>query len=191
MTAHALPQSLQAQRTLSEMPLPEFGMKFDVNDNALPFRILVTGWRFWPARDMGFVHEAIRITWAKNCYGPFVVTEQSGQCRIQPCVVVDGHCPYGGVDLYAHEWATKMGDWGVRSERHAAETVGGKLLGPDRNSRMVNLGAHVALAFPGPSARGTIDCMKKIVDSDIRMITLPYQSRTIEVWRATGRIEVL
>ena len=74
-------------------------------------------------------------------------------------VIVHGACPYGGVDESAARWARYVGateeahpaDWG----RH------GKSAGPKRNQTMVDRGADICLAFPGPSSRGTWDCMKR------------------------------
>lgn len=174
------------------LPRPDSPEAFPRPEYALAktpsFRILVTGWRDWPPQDQGFIHEALWMIWTKNCYAPGFL---DGTMQLRKCIVVEGACPYGGVDLFAREWALQRALYGVRFESHPAETVNGRFQGPERNTLMVNLGADMALAFPGPNARGTIDCMKKIINANIRMITLPYQSGLIQNWRNTGRIEIL
>lgn len=153
------------------------------------FRILVTGWRFWPLADRDFIHQVLRETWKHNCTGFNGETGERPVTRL--CTVVDGACPYGGVDQYAHEWAMSMG-LGVKSERHPAAFCGSKLLGKERNAEMVASGADVALAFPGPgSGWGTMDCVKKVINADIPMKIFPYQSGAIERWRTTRRIDGL
>lgn len=115
-----------------------------------PYRILVTAWRYWP-RDAAYViHDALTEAVFAD---PYV-----GNHRV---IVVDGKCPHGGGDKYAHEWAVEHEPFTI-SERHPAKTgPGGRLLGPERNSLMVSLGADVCLSFPGPGSRGTVDCANK------------------------------
>lgn len=115
-------------------------------------RILVTGWRFWPRERAHEVGDRIERMW----HDLFPLA------RI---VVVDGACEYGGADLYAHEWAVAQNSDQVLSERHPAIRIGGRLLGPQRNSHMVDLGFHAALSFPESRSRktgGTWDCTRKI-----------------------------
>ena len=109
------------------------------------YRILVTGWRDWPERDRYIIWNALN--------------EFQASCEIPAqFVVVHGQCPYGGADLYAEEWAFSKGHV---AEPHPARVVNNRILGPERNAKMVKLGADVCLAFPGPGSRGTVDCMKK------------------------------
>jgi len=160
-----------------------------LNQDEREFRILVTGWRLWPHADRAFIGQVLYEVWMYNCTG--FGGPDGSRPAIRLCTVVDGACPYGGVDHYAHKWAMSMG-LSIRSERHPAAWDGPKLLGKERNSEMVAAGADIALAFPGPgSGWGTMDCMKKIINANIPMKTFPYQSDVIGRWRATGRIEGL
>lgn len=80
--------------------------------------------------------------------------------------VVQGECPYGGVDLIAERWADETEH--AQSEGHPADWDGlGKAAGPIRNSYMVSLGADMCLAFPVAWSRGTWDCIRKAVDAGI------------------------
>jgi hypothetical protein len=120
-----------------------------------PFRVLVTGWRDWPEDRSSVIERALDgVAW-------FV----SGTTPNRPIVVVQGECPYGGVDLHAKRWAERTP--GTSVESHPAEVIGDRIQGPARNSVMVNLGADLCLAFPGPNSRGTWDCVRKAVDADI------------------------
>ena len=113
-----------------------------------PYRILVTGWRHWPGEYAHVIHEALVRTAALADPGR------------RPIIVVQGECEYGGVDLWANEWAVHTTD--AEPEPHPAKRDSqGRILGPARNARMVALGADVCLAFPGPGSRGTMDCIRK------------------------------
>lgn len=143
-----------------------------------PYRILVTGWRDWPEHDAGIIYQALAE----------VVTDLRNRDRmlpyLRPIIVVEGACPYGGVDLWAYRWALAQAPQGIRSERcPARRDTSGKLLGPERNRKMVSLGADVALAFPGPGSRGTIGCIGEIINADIRVHVIPYQTEFIKEWR--------
>jgi hypothetical protein len=126
-----------------------------------PYRVLVTGWRDWPQSGAWFVHQILR------------------ECTQQllgrwPIVVVDGKCPFGGVDQYAYEWAESQPL--VFPERHPAmRGPRGNILGPARNSYMVSLGADICLAFPGPQSRGTVDCANKARAAQITTLELPWK----------------
>lgn len=117
-----------------------------------PYRILVTGWRRWPPTHRGIVWRALDTAAFRR--------------DNRPIVVVHGKCPYGGVDLYAAQWAGQCD--GAGTEEHPAERgPQGQILGPARNTRMVAAGADLCLSFPGPNSRGTWDCTRKAVDADI------------------------
>jgi hypothetical protein len=91
-------------------------------------------------------------------------------------VVVQGECPYGGVDLVAKKWAE--GSPGVASEGHPAEWDRlGRRAGPVRNAHMVSLGADVCLAFPAKGSRGTWDCLQRAVDAGIPSHLYPLHIR--------------
>jgi hypothetical protein len=87
-------------------------------------------------------------------------------------VIVDGECPYGGVDQVAHEWALEVPE--AISERHPADwpRLGAKA-GPARNQEMVDAGAKLCLAFPGRISRGTHDCIRRAGKAGIRTMVFP------------------
>lgn len=133
-----------------------------------PYRILITGWRDWPESHA------------------FVIDQHldgiAFDLASRPIVIVHGKCPYGGVDLYAERWANKKS--GATHEPHPAQrTAQGKILGPARNSKMVNLGANVCLSFPGPGSRGTWDCTSKAVDADIPTYTIAWSTAWAKEWQ--------
>jgi len=123
----------------------------------MEFRVLVTGSR--------------RATAAQAQYVEGVLNEVrladiriAG--RVRPMVVLQGECPYGGVDLTAKLWAQNTD--GVRSEDYPADWGRlGKAAGMARNSTMVDAGAELCLAFPAVGSRGTWDCLRKAVDAGI------------------------
>jgi hypothetical protein len=129
--------------------------------------VLVTGWRDWPADCAHVVWDALDS-----------VLLNSGR----PLIVVHGQCPYGGVDLYAHQWAMRCD--GANPEPHPAERdANDRLLGPARNSHMVSLGAELCLAFPGPGSRGTVDCAQKAINADIPTMFFAWSSTFAEQWK--------
>lgn len=69
--------------------------------------------------------------------------------------LVHGACPTGA-DHFAAAHAERMG-WTV--EAHPADWSQGRGAGPERNKRMVALGADLCLAFPFGASRGTRGCM--------------------------------
>lgn len=129
------------------------------------YRILVTGWRDWPEVDKHVVWDAL------NAF--------QSSCEIPAqFIVVHGQCPYGGVDLYAEEWAISKGH---TPEAHPAPwTKFGKAAGMIRNAEMVNLGADVCFGFPGPSSRGTVDCMKKARAAGIETKEIAWSGHVIQ-----------
>jgi hypothetical protein len=129
-----------------------------------PFRILVTGWRDWPKEDADLVGKVL------HCY---VIAALAEGFEV---VVVDGECEYGGADQWAHDWVVQYGSPLVTSERHPAERhpKTGRILGPQRNAKMVSLGADVCLAFPGPGNNprsGTRNCMNQAMAAGIPTVT--------------------
>ena len=107
-------------------------------------RILITGSRDWT--DVGTIRRALRSALAEL---PLLM---------EPPVLVHGACHLGGADIIARDiWRS----WGLPDEPHPAERdANGRVLGPERNARMVSLGAEVCLAFPLPGSRGTRNCMR-------------------------------
>jgi len=103
-------------------------------------RILITGSRDWT--DVQTIEAA--LLQALNDLGD--------------AVLVQGECPYGGADAIAKDFWTGLGR---PVEGHPAErTSSGRILGTQRNAKMVSLGADLCLAFPLPSSRGTYNCMR-------------------------------
>jgi hypothetical protein len=117
-------------------------------------RILVTGSRHTTAGDVRLVWQTLDTCLPLALPGA-------------PLIVVHGECPYGGVDLAADQWALNHPGLTVPERHPAARNAAGQVLGPARNSEMVNLGATLCFGFPGPNSRGTWDCLKKAVDAGI------------------------
>lgn len=106
-------------------------------------RILVTGSRDWT--DERIIRSALSLA-LRDLGEP------------TNAVLVQGECHLGGADKIA---ADTWRGWGYPVEGHPAERdVNGRVLGPERNARMVALGADLCLAFPLPSSRGTKNCMR-------------------------------
>lgn len=140
--------------------------------SAVPYRILVTGWRAWPLTHAHVVYQALSTVVYQLGSG----TWNPGR----PIVVAQGECPYGGVDLYAKQWATACC---FQVEPDPADRgPQGQILGPARNSRMVARGADVCLGFPGPNSRGTWDCIRKAVDADIQTLVYPWSTASSTGW---------
>lgn len=118
-------------------------MSSEMSGDVAPKRILVTGSRDWV--DEAVVRGALSEAW--NDLG-----------RPTNAVLVQGECHLGGADKIA---ADTWRGWGFPVEGHPAERgPDGRVLGPERNARMVALGADLCLAFPLPSSRGTKNCMR-------------------------------
>lgn len=130
----------------------------------LPYRIQVTGWRHWP-RTASYVVHAVLAELARDAL-------RTGQ----PVMVRDGQCPYGGVDDYAYEWSQYTS--GVSGQRVPAQWAEfGQAAGSIRNQAMVNMGADVCAAFPGPPTlkySGTQDCADRARKAGIMVVTVPW-----------------
>ena len=123
-----------------------------------PYRILVTGWRFWPETAKGVVWSTLTF-WAERA-------------QAQPIAVVHGKAH--GVDKWADEWALSYPF--AEPERHPANwDRHGRSAGMIRNREMIALGANICLAFPGPNSIGTIGCLTEAIKADIPTFTLPYR----------------
>jgi hypothetical protein len=124
------------------------------------YRVLVTGSRKITDAQADHVRAILR----REC--------SSALANLRPVIIVQGECPYGGVDLVAREWAD--GGVGAKSEGHPAEWERyGKRAGMLRNSAMVALGADICLAFPAPDSRGTWDCLTKAAKAGIHTRIYP------------------
>jgi YspA, cpYpsA-related SLOG family len=125
-------------------------------------RVLVTGSR--DLTDPAAVHDALNEIWA----------DPDRNVR-ELLVVVHGDNP-AGADYYAHRWCAARRDLlaGVREERHPADwATHGKAAGPNRNQKMVDLGADLCLAFlqPGAANTGTTDCVRRARAAGIPVTT--------------------
>ncbi|AKL88232.1 hypothetical protein GMA3_55 [Gordonia phage GMA3] len=110
-------------------------------------RIVITGSRFW--------EDDVII--------PYAIEQIVAGCSGKP-VIIQGECPYGGADLIAKNYAERRG---YKIESFEPEWKDGKVLGPQRNKRMLEAGADIVLAFPFPNSRGTVDCVKKAMEMGI------------------------
>ena len=73
--------------------------------------------------------------------------------------IIQGECPYGGVDRVAKRWGQKND---CIDEPHPADwSAHGKSAGRIRNTDMVDSSAGICLAFPGKASVGTPDCLNK------------------------------
>lgn len=130
-------------------------------------RVLVTGWRFWPQEAAWYIHRQLDLV------------HQTQIAPVDQMLVIDGECPRGGVDQWAHEWA--VANLGMEfSERHPAPwRQMGNAAGPQRNQHMVNLGAAMCLAFPGPvmpgRKSGTYDCVDRAKAAGIVVHEFPWK----------------
>jgi hypothetical protein len=105
-----------------------------------PYRVLVTGSRYWPDRQA--VYDALDDALLSAPRRPLIVVH--GACRT-------------GADIHAHLWTVSASvTVDVIEEAHPADwTTHGKAAGPIRNQEMVAAGADLVLAFPLPNSRGT------------------------------------
>lgn len=122
-------------------------------------RILVTG-----SRD--FTHHGV-----VRGYLECAVDDHQSVCDCGQITVVHGGCPRGA-DLHADRIARATG-WGV--EVHPADWSLGRGAGHIRNQRMVDLGAHLVLAFfaEGAANRGTADCVARATAAGIPVQRYP------------------
>jgi hypothetical protein len=127
-------------------------------------RILVTGSREWT--DRAAIEKALirlaRLIDAERPSGNYFAYIQREPLTAQVTVV---HGSYRGADTLADAVASELG-WTV--EAHPADWVlYGDDAGPIRNTEMVEAGADVCVAFPGPKSKGTWDCIRKAAAAGI------------------------
>lgn len=115
------------------------------------YRVLVTGSRRWS--DVQALEGALLAVWHD-------ITQLGGDM-----VVVHGNAR--GADRLADAWARRNT---IPVERHPADWSLGRRAGPLRNQAMVNLGAHLVLAFPAGAATGTRDCMRRARAAGIEVV---------------------
>lgn len=141
-----------------------------------PYRVIVTGARDWPEVAKWFIWRELDGLWTR------VAHELADDLPPQSVIIVEGECPYGGVDLYAKQWAVDRqqlvdpfpADW----QQY------GRSAGPRRNTAMVGVGADLCIGFPGPSSEGTWDCLKKATKAGIQTYSKSWHEalRTPPVW---------
>lgn len=113
-------------------------------------RILITGSRTW--KDYTAVEQAILNQVA------------GGQA-----VIVHGACP-SGADRIAQQVCE---EYGLHVEAHPADwQLHGRSAGMVRNSKMVELGADICIAFPDGKSPGTRDTMRKAAAAGIPVIDM-------------------
>lgn len=154
---------------LSDGPAP-LGADGDV-------RVLVTGWRYWPELFAFVVYQALDAAFWQSMAVP----------AARRFVVVHGACPQGGVDAFAQRWADRNAF--AVSEPHPGRWVGRRFLGPERNQEMVNAGARLCLAFPGPGSRGTLDCLGRAIAADIPVEVVAWSSAAAREWAVDGDLD--
>lgn len=102
-------------------------------------RILVTGSRDVSDRDAAMVRRVLAIFGEKFEDGSYYIV---------------GCCPSGVDSIVRRCYPDSLvcsADW----DQH------GRSAGPIRNQQMVDHGADLCLAFPGPNSKGTRDCMAR------------------------------
>lgn len=120
------------------------------------YRVIVTGWRDWPREGKYFIWaelDRLRSRFGLDYWPAGAVT------------IAQGECPYGGVDLWAKEWAEFHHQ--LVDPFPAEWDKLGKAAGPRRNTVMVGNGANLCLGFPGPNSKGTWDCLEKATNAGI------------------------
>lgn len=124
-----------------------------------PYRVLITGWRNWPEADKHWIWNELDGLWTR------IPTDIADYLPPNSINIVHGKCPYGGVDLWAEQWARARGQlW----EPHEADWKKyGKPAGNIRNGEMVKLGADLCIGFPGPGSKGTWDCLMQATNAGI------------------------
>lgn len=158
-----------------------------------PLRILVTGWRHWPATRAHVIEEALQLV--RRGVLPSVRVDNPYEVRFarpywfeRPVIVRHGMCPYGGADLWADRWAVR---YRHLVDRHPAEKFHPqmRIAGPLRNSWMVGHGPKpdVCLAFPGPGSSGTWDCIKKAVAHGIETVVIGFNDPDFRLTDADRR----
>lgn len=93
----------------------------------------------------------------------------------QTIEIIEGAAP--GADRICREWAEERGH---RVQTFYARWIqdGRRVAGPQRNQRMVNYGAALALFFPLPGSRGTHDCRRKAKAAKIPDVLFDYVAET-------------
>jgi len=143
--------------------------------------VIVTGWRDWPEELRPVVYR--NLTDQYILHGPFVLLH--GACTPR------GSDEMVGADRYADDWGSLFHPDVDLRRRPANWDKWGNAAGPLRNAAMVREARSLApvknihgLAFPGPTSRGTRNCVRLMEDADIHVETWDVQ-RARE-WLAEG-----
>jgi|SRR6478609_3185529 len=121
------------------------------------FRILITGSRNW--LDPTKIQAELEAVMVK--YGPL------------PYTVVHGGAV--GADLMAAHAAEVLGEkYDIEIEEHPADWSLGRAAGPIRNQYMVDLGAHVCLAFIRNNSAGASHCRDACYEAGIPVRQFTY-----------------
>ena len=136
------------------MGIRDFDFDPHLQDIFIMSRLLITGSRNWTNREV--------------IYNSLASVNTSFNIKLQfKNILIQGECPYGGADAIAKEiWES----WGLEVETYPAEVVDGKILGPQRNAKMVKSGADLCLGFPLENSRGTYNCMTLAYNAGIPTI---------------------
>lgn len=137
-------------------------------------RILVTGWRKWGCLDALRDEESARFrailpdAEARRLVLEGLVTS-SGQVSGRTLI----HGDANGLDRLAAAVASELGY--VVETHPALWWTDGRFdrgAGPKRNQRMVDAGADLCLAFPGPESVGTWDCARRARKAGILVVVI-------------------
>jgi hypothetical protein len=128
------------------------------------FRVLVTGARSVTLEGARLVRAKLLLACAP------AMAEDLTRTAV---TIVQGQCPYGGVDRVAEDWAAS---YGATNEPHPILSSDNRD-GKPRNSRMVDAGAAICLAFPDDQSRGTWDCIRKAANAGIPVRIYPLGAR--------------
>jgi hypothetical protein len=140
-----------------------------------PIRVIVTGWR-----DASIVEHEERIAEALNL-AVLVVHRRDDDMPSHPPTLVHGDC--SGVDRIAATCARRLG-WTIEAhpaQLHPTQDFGlWPAAGPRRNRYMVTLGADMCVGIPGPSSRGTWDCLRVAAGAGIDLLVFPITTNHIQ-----------
>lgn len=132
------------QTVIVDQRYSDFGLKYmshgELASRSEPYRIIVAGSRNWPRHGSGIVDS--------------VIDERLSQVPADrlPATLVHGACPTG-LDAYV-AWR-----WPQLCEAHPADWRRGRQAGPERNQKMVELGADACEVFLYGTSKGTVDLL--------------------------------
>jgi hypothetical protein len=146
---------------MNHAPDADTATQIDKEQGRRRFRVLVCGDRRLARHERAVVRAELERL--ETIHGPLVVVEGGAS----------------GADEVAGEWAEEQ-PWRTRTTFRADWSLG-RQAGPLRNQTMVNHGADLVLAFPGPASRGTWDLVRRAKRAGI-----PVQVHPVGEGRPTG-----